>query len=125
VVCLLNGARCHAQGHGDAIEQAHAALVEEARELHAALGPWLAEQDEQSAARGDRDEDMAHEVVTGRGVNSPVVALLALVKESLDDAIAEGTGASRKEALASLRSSLVKLHASQWAAFARAEKGGE
>lgn len=41
---LLIGVRCHAQGCGDTEQEAHASLVAEARELHAALGPWLAEQ---------------------------------------------------------------------------------
>ena len=42
---LLIGSRCHAQGCGETEREAHVALVTEARELHAALGPWLAEQD--------------------------------------------------------------------------------
>lgn len=129
VVCLLNGARCHAQGHGDAIEQAHAALVTEARELHAALGPWLAEH---APEREDSFEARYLHTLTmhtrdryeaGAWYLQHVATLEGATPERLE--YVEGKGRTPEEARESLRAELVKLHAAQWHAFARALKGGE
>jgi hypothetical protein len=129
VVCLLNGARCHAQGHGDTIEQAHAALVAEARELHAALGPWLGEQTHVNPERDPFYDEYAHEVDVSTRMRFNGGKPFAQVVATLEDTgVSEGVcgmGATREAALESLRAALVVRQASEWAAFARALKGGE
>ena len=126
---LLVGSRCHAQGYGDSEQEAHAGLIAEARELHAALGPWLAEQAPEREEAFDacylhtltmhtRDRYDA-----GAWYLQHVATLEGANPERLE--YVEGKGRTPEEARESLCAELVKLHAAQWHAFSRSLKGGE
>jgi hypothetical protein len=126
---LLIGARCHAQGCGDNEAEAHAALVSEARELHAALGPWLGGHTHTNPEHDPFHDEYAHEVDVSTRMRFARGKPFAQVVATLEDTgVSEGVcgmGATREAALESLRAALVTRQASEWAAFARALKGGE
>jgi hypothetical protein len=120
----VQGLNCEAYGEGATQEDATRDLVREVRELHEALGPWLAEQ---GAYEHESLVDAGvHEVAVRESCQS-LRGLVAVMLHNGSDAgdYIEGHGASREAALGKLRNLLVELHASHWHAFAQALKGGE
>lgn len=126
---LLIGVRCHAQGYGETEQEAHVALLAEARELCAALGPWLGEHTPIDTTRDPLLDEYDHEVNVDTRMRFNGGKPFAQVVATLEDfGVSEGVcgmGATREAALESLRVTLVERQASEWAAFARALKGGE
>ena len=116
-------------GVGATEEASRVACVEALRELHAALGPWLGEHTHANPERDPFYDEYAHEVdVTTRmrfNGGQPFAQVVATLE---DTGVSEGVcgmGATRDAALESLRAALVVRQASEWAAYARALKGGE
>lgn len=116
-------------GVGATEEASRVACVEALRELHAALGPWLGEHTPIDTTRDPLLDEYDHEVNVDTRMRFSGGKPFAQVVATLEDfGFSEGVcgmGATREAALESLRVALVERQASEWAAFARALKGGE
>lgn len=116
-------------GVGATEEASRAACVEALRELHTALGPWLGGQTRDNPERDPFHDEYAHDVDVSTRMRFNGGKPFAQVVATLEDTgVSEGVcgmGATREAALESLRAALVTRQASEWAAFARALKGGE
>ena len=125
---LCHGMTVVAHGYADNALDARYELIDAARSLHAALGPWLGERTPIDPTRDPLLDEYAHEVevFTQERFNGgePFTQVVAALEDGGVGEVA-GRGRTREAALESLRVALVERQASEWAAYARALKGGE